>query len=404
MKRRLFFIVLLLVSIQLASQKVFDCEPVRVQKLDSVVNFAKEAENDNYFPVDVFLYHYDDEGRYPLVERLSLPSRTPVNRQDYFFDEAGRKTHYILQAWNGTEYTESSRSDYLYNDNGYLAREVFSGPGEGGWIPYQQHWYNYNEDNITETYLRQMMYTEGVWTDFSYKNYIYGTGGKLIERNEQRIADGVIFWVELFTYDDLGRTATRIRQSLKYNPSTRTSALVNLNKQIYSYDIYGEISEYRVETWINDSWVLTGKSVYYRTLLYGTRVPMCYNGSSVAVPVRSVARFLALGALLGPCECLFPIDDNDDPAPVAKFSKGCAVTEVVIYPNPASSQITVWFPVSEARYSDLNIYDRFGSLIIKKRVSDQNVTVDISRLKPGSYHLSVSGEGGSFITTFIKKQ
>jgi len=124
----------------------------------------------------------------------------------------------------------------------------------------------------------------------------------------------------------------------------------------------------------------------------------------VAVPVRSVARFLALGALLGPCECLFPIDDNDDPAPVAKFSKGCAVTEVVIYPNPASSQITVWFPVSEARYSDLNIYDRFGSLIIKKRVSDQNVTVDISRLKPGSYHLSVSGEGGSFITTFIKKQ
>ncbi len=404
MKRTHIVLLLLYILLPVKGQKVFDCEPVKVQKLDSIINFAREAGTDIYVPVDVFIYQYD-MGRYPIVERLSLPSRTPVNRQNYFFDESGLKTHYILQVWNGTDYSDNSRTDYFYNDEGYQEREVFSGLGESGWAPYQQHWYNYDESNVVRTYLRQMMYSAGVWTDFSYKNYIYNGRGQLIERNEQRIADDVIFWVELFTYDDRGRTATRIRQSLKYYPATRTYAMVNLNKQIYTYDIYGELSEYGVETWINDSWVLTGKSVYYRSLLYGEKVAVCFKGKTKIIPVQSVEKMLERGGQLGACECQPEVELTADlkQSGISPW-KADSVTEIVVYPNPASTQLNVRISGSMDKYSDLHIYNRLGSLIIKEKISDQTISLDISHLKPGSYHLSVSGEGGSYMTTFVKNQ
>jgi len=404
MKSKIFLAGFLFISIAGLGQRIVDCDPVMIQKLDSVVNYVKEANADLYTPLDIFIYEFDGKEHYPVIEKLSLPSRTPVNRQNYFFDETGRKTYYILQYWNGDEYNDSGRTDSYYNDQGYLEREVFSGMSEGMMVPYQQHWYNYDVFNIVETYLRQMMYSEGVWTDFSYKNYIYNSWGQLIERNEQRISDDVIFWVELFTYDDRGRTATRIRQSLKYDPAARTYAMMNLNKQIYSYDIYGELSEYLVETWINDNWVLTGKSTYYRTLLYGRRVPVCYKGRTVMLPVQNVARILEQGGQLGACECLVILKSNADPGTAdRKPEKLVSNKKALIYPNPASSEITVWLPESPGQCTDLKIFNSHGSLMLQRDISERSVTVNISHLAAGSYYMIFAGAEGSYTSTFIKK-
>ena len=252
MKRTSFVWLFLFILIEAEGQEVFNCDPVIVQKLDSVVSYVREGMTDTYTPVDLFIYNYDVDDVYLVVDRLSLPGRTPVNRQNYYNDDMDVRSYYILQEWNGSGFTDRSRTDYIYRPDGRF-REVFSGFDGTEWLPYQQHIYNYDDDNIILTYLRQMMYSPGVWTDFSYKNYIYDGQGRLIERNEQRIADGVIFWVELFTYDDHDRVATRIRQTLKYFPETRTSALVNLNKQVYSYDIYGELSGYLTEGLVDNS-------------------------------------------------------------------------------------------------------------------------------------------------------
>jgi hypothetical protein len=233
MRRGKIILILFVLAVQAAGQTTPDCGPVIVQKLDSVVNYVREGQTDIYTPVDLFIYNFDAEDAYLVVDRLSLPGRTPVNRQNYYNDNLDKRTHYILQEWNGSGFTDRSRTDYIYKPDGRL-REVFSGFDGNEWLPYQQHIYNYDDDNIILTYLRQMMYSPGVWTDFSYKNYVYDGQGRLTERNEQRIADGVIFWVELFTYDDNDRVATRVRQTLKYFPETRTSALVNLtNKSIH---------------------------------------------------------------------------------------------------------------------------------------------------------------------------
>jgi hypothetical protein len=338
MKSKILLAGFLLISIAGFGQRIVDCDPGMIEKIDSVVNYVKEANADIYTPLDVFIYEFDGEEYYPVIERLSLPSRTPVNRQNYFFDGTGRKTYYILQYWDGEGYYDSGRSDYFFNDQGYLEREVFSGMAEGVWVPYQQHWYNYDESSVTQTYLRQMANTAGEWYDFSYKNYIYNPQGRLVERNEQRITDGVVFWAELFTYDAQGKTSMRVRQSLKYSSETRTYVMMNLNRQIYSYDIYGELSEYLVETWLDNSWILTGKSVYYHSLIKSNRASVCHKGQTIIIPVSQIAKHLGHGDQLGPCECQANIQIEllkDGKAIVS--GQSLMDKELIVYPNPATS-------------------------------------------------------------------
>ncbi len=390
----------LLISFTGLGQHSRDCKPEMIQKLDSVVNYLKESDTEQYTPLDVFIYQFDRNDHYTEIERLSLPSRTPVNRQNYFFDSDGRKSYYILQYWDGTGYFDNNRSDYYYDESGRLSREVFSGfTAEGVREPYQQHFYNYDDQGVTLTYLRQMKDVSGDWYDFSYKNYIYNEAGQLIERNEQRIADDVIFWAETFTYGASGRTSTRVRLTLKYNPATGTSELVNLNKQIYSYDIFGEMSAYHVETWINGVWVLTGKSVYYRSFLKGRKVAVCHNGHTLMLPPPAVVAHLRHGDYLGCCECQWNPGHHQENRPGKKDQD----FSIVVFPNPATSEITVYLPDVPGKPVALTLHSKNGSLVLRKKMSGQSETYNVSHLLPGSYLLTVESGSGTITKTVIKE-
>lgn len=399
MTREIIISLCIGLALPAAGQVDPDCEPVIFQKLDSVVNYVRVGQTDTYTPVDVFMYEVDEVELIPVVERLSLPSRNRVNKQVYFYGDDELKSSYILQVWNGSEYINSSRTDYFYDEDGFPERELFSSYSGGSWEPYQQHWYNYDEEMTVLTYLRQMMYSPAVWTDFSYKNYIYDDQGRLIERNEQRISDNVIFWVEIFTYNDLDRTASRVRQTLKYFPETRTYGLVNLSRQIYTYDRYNELSGYLTETWTDNEWVLTGKSVYHRSFLTDKIIPVCYNGVTMLVSVRIAIRLFSRGALPGSCECLFPEGYPEG----SKGNNGRPGDGVLkVYPNPASYEISVDLPEGQAVPSDISIYSHGGSLVKRTIAGSRSETVDISTLKPGSYYLIVTADGKSLMTSFVK--
>lgn len=395
--------LLLAVTLHAAGQAGSDCEPVVISRLDSVVSYVWEGQTSVFIPSDVYIYGKDQVEQNRVIERLSLPSRAKVNIQRYYDDANGNTSQYVLQVWNGTAYVNSSRTDYSYNPEGYLSREVFSRYEGNAWVSYQQHLYNYDEDMTVMTYLRQMMYSPGVWTDFSYKNYLYDEQGRLIERNEQRISDGVIFWAEQFTYDENNRVSVRVRQGQKYDPVTRTYPLVNLNRQIYSYDRFGDLSEYLIENYTSGSWVLAGKSTYFRSFLLDKLVPICYRGQTLTVTVRVALRLLNYGAMLGTCECLYP-DGIPDGAKSGGSGRKSAESGLTVYPNPARTEITAVLPEEGTGYGEMSIYSQSGSLMQRTGYRSLTETIDISGLRPGSYYLVVTVDGESFSTTFVKKQ
>ena len=114
----------LMTSLYVAGQTNAGCEPVVISRLDSVVGYGWQGGV--FVPSDVYIYRNSQIDLNRVIERLSISSRTPVNRQVYYDDERGLTTKYILQVWNGTEYINSTGTDYTYNPHGYLLQEVFS--------------------------------------------------------------------------------------------------------------------------------------------------------------------------------------------------------------------------------------------------------------------------------------
>jgi len=75
---------------------------------------------------------------------------------------------------------------------------------------------------------------------------------------------------------------------------------------------------------------------------------------------------------------------------------------VLIYPNPASDEITVICPGSII--SNIKIYDALGKLIFVKSIQDSKTNISIENLKAGVYSLEVIDENGNCTRQKLIKQ
>jgi len=69
--------------------------------------------------------------------------------------------------------------------------------------------------------------------------------------------------------------------------------------------------------------------------------------------------------------------------------------EVIFYPNPASSHIVLKLP--ERISQDVSIYNVFGQLVKKEKITSQASEMELSSLSPGSYYLKVEGVASPLI-------
>jgi len=63
------------------------------------------------------------------------------------------------------------------------------------------------------------------------------------------------------------------------------------------------------------------------------------------------------------------------------------VDEIVLFPNPAHSEISMFFPFKDI--GTLKIYNTSSKLVLSTDLKPQNNTVDISKLRPGLYYAKV---------------
>ena len=74
--------------------------------------------------------------------------------------------------------------------------------------------------------------------------------------------------------------------------------------------------------------------------------------------------------------------------------------DILVYPNPTRSQLTIWS--SQALAIDLSLSDVFGHKVLEHTMSDTRTTLDIEYLPAGNYILSLRCAKGS-TTRLISK-
>jgi len=79
--------------------------------------------------------------------------------------------------------------------------------------------------------------------------------------------------------------------------------------------------------------------------------------------------------------------------------KTISTSRIMIFPNPASSHITIEAPM----HGQISILNLQGQELINSQITEQKTTVDISTLPSGVYLLKVTGERAVQVGKFVKQ-
>jgi len=74
--------------------------------------------------------------------------------------------------------------------------------------------------------------------------------------------------------------------------------------------------------------------------------------------------------------------------------------DIVIFPNPVLSQLHV---VALRQCNDIRVVDLFGRVLMEQEMADSETVIDVSKLAPGVYLLSLSLERGLVNRIFLKR-
>ena len=75
-----------------------------------------------------------------------------------------------------------------------------------------------------------------------------------------------------------------------------------------------------------------------------------------------------------------------------------------IWPNPATSEISISRYTDNSSNSKAQIFDLSGRMLIEKQFGDHSTTININDLQPGTYVMRVQGENGKIHTEKFVKQ
>jgi Secretion system C-terminal sorting domain len=365
------------------------CPDEKVQRLDSVYGYVRDAQSGIDLLEKGMVYEYQGGRDYSHeVVKFNLPERTFINRQLYTYSKEGFKQSYLYQEWAGNSWEDIMLTKYFQNDIGKLGHELFARPDTSGqWLNYQQHFYEYDQDDRIALYRRQMARADGSWYDFSENIWTFNDDDQLLLRIEKRIPEDNIIWTETFNYGDGIKPVERIRQTMRYNPALGYNTLTNDTRNLYQYDQFNDPSVVEYYRWKNNEWVYEGKDIFFYSFIPGRKVTICHNGHTISIAPQALPAHLAHGDKIGCCA------DDERPGNCPECRDQKKNSSVIVFPNPA----TTYFEVRlrpDHQFSVATLISGVGRIITSKSVENlENISFNIANLKSGNYLLKLSGQG-----------
>lgn len=365
----------------------------RVQIADSVINFAFDSATEILTPVSVLIYSYDQNLNLTQVISKTLPGRTNNFRQIFEYDSNDLLTKYIYQVWINNTWTDNLINERTYTPDGLPDTEVFLRENaEGVFVAYQRHFYVQDEGRIT-SYLRQVKNAAGEWYDFSNHYYIYDETGRLTVLYGQYVNNGPVFWERTAIYNNQGKVSERYLRVLRYNYVLKMNVLTNELYQVYSYNMYGNVTEIRNFGYTDNAWYPTGVDSTYYSKLKNKKVRICHNGHSICVSINALDAHLAHGDKIGPCQ-----NENTPSCPEKENADTLLMIKpgFSVYPNPATEIITIKVEKEGYSYTSGSLISSSGQIIKSFRINGESETrINVSHLIAGRYLISLTGKNGT---------
>lgn len=395
MKNIFTFLIILCFASNMSAQNVKHEE--YPQLIDSMYYSTWDNTNSQWLLKDVRHYNYKRDQLISL-QLIDGNTRDSLWLWKYYYNKQNKIYYELYYDWVKGLPVISQKKETTYNLQNLKTSTLISNWKNGAWLVIRNSIYIYTNDKITREIL-QVKNSQGVLFNSQYVDYVY-QNDLLVEVQYKRVSDEVIIKYQKYIYDEelISDGKPLVKQVLYYQlKPNSTSEYIPISRRNYFYDKYSQYKEVLFDNWVNESWQLSYKYVYFRKIENAKKVAICHKGRTIVVSIAAVPAHLAHGDYLGKCiETICPPHKSDT---IKQLEKNDLVN---ISPNPTFGQISI--KVGE----QLNVYRKYeilnwqGKIVKAANIDNEEVNVDLSDVQNGIYFVRLSGEQELYRKILIK--
>lgn len=356
------------------------------QLIDSMYYMTWDNANNQWSLKDVRHYNYKKDQLVSL-QLIDGNTRDSLWLWKYYYNKQNNVYYELYYDWVNDIPVISQKKETTYNSQNLKTSTLISNWKNGAWLVNRNSIYLYTNDKITREIL-QVKNSQGVLFNSQYIDYVY-QNDLLVEIQYKRVSDEIIIKYQKYIYDEelVYDGKTLVKQVLYYQlKANSTTEYIPVSRRNYIYDKYLLSKEVLFDNWVNDSWQLSYKYIYFRKIENAKKVALCHNGRTIVVAKAAVPAHLAHGDYLGRCIELC------QPHKSEKIKQTDNNELVNISPNPSSGQISIKLGPQYNVYKKYEIFSWQGKIVKSASIDNEEVNVDLSDVPNGIYFVRLSGE------------
>ncbi len=342
-----------------------------------LIELSTEAQTGAY--LSQYTHDYDENGN--LIEEASYFWNglewiiSGGYRYEYIKDGNGRLTDETGQTWNGSAWENEYKNTYVYNGNNVPDLILYYEWDGSNWTLYNQYvdivWHNF-ENGEPESYILQLKIEGGLWVNEERYHAVYD-GANSTSVIEKWLSNN---WVnsERDTY-----TKDTLEETIKKEYWTNDQ-WVNFEQYTYTFDEHGNTNGYQGEIWSGSQWDMEFEYFFehtYNSNADVTETIVQFWEPNYPAPMN-ISRYLYSDFLY------FTTDVPDSHE----------LDNVMIYPNPVKSSVTVQIHDPETSSFYLDIIDLSGKTLFTGFYSYPATIVNLDQIKTGIYMLRLRTNSG----------
>ncbi len=363
---------------------------------------CKQWVNDTWENYDRTVKHYNQNNDLLSEETEAWYSRwTKKWKWSYSYDSAGNVLTQLFETnYNDTLLVNGFRFTYTYDNNNNLLSTFQEDWQNGAWQNEKLDSLFYTSGGIliSKTNIR---WQDSTWNFFIRHTYSYYSNNLISTAlcEKWNINAWVNLNIENYSYDNAGNLISYLLQYFQGD------SLNNVNRYLYSYDLSGNMLTYTFQKWQNNTWdnnwnwkrsysydnnnnSITGKYEYLGNNIWlpGSDELLVFAENNIVYRLGNLFRYTAKFS-----NSYYNIESNEN---------NCLTN--LIYPNPASDNLTIDIPELKDEIS-LSVFNLQGQLVLIQDICQPVSKLDISNLVKGMYLVKILGKNISEVRKFVKQ-
>jgi len=347
------------------------------------------------------LFTYDADGKILSELDQSWLNNSWTNSvfSSYSYDASGNLISLLSQEWQNNAWVNDGMGTYTYDNDGNRLSSFWQDWQNNTWVNSRQSTCTYDTFGNMLTSMDQV-WQNNAWANYLLWTYTYDAGGNMLTElyQEGQGSSWVNYEQGAFSYDASGNLLTLIRQEWQYN------TWVNYLSYTYTYDNQGNLLTELYLWWENNAWDNSLKTEF--SYQAGEISAKAYQWTGLQWEPYEDAYFdfyyldeYLLSANGYAAEVYYSsytgIPENSDGDQSA----------LILYPNPATDQVTMTFNRSVTGACAISLLDLSGRLVKVlfegDLASSSPFAFNISDLMAGVYLLRVRSPEFSFQQKFM---